>query len=106
VLQVFRAGRQLDQHKTKDAHKKEAAKPDSATTAKAAKAKAIVDNPGAIKAAKAATLACNGDFSKAISKFNTELDPVDFGPPEVFDFTQPPKAVSDDIQPRPPARDH
>jgi hypothetical protein len=74
--------------------------------AKAAKAKAIVDNPGAIKAAKAATLACNGDFSKAISKFNTELDPVDFGPPEVFDFTQPPKAVPDDIQPQPPARDH
>jgi hypothetical protein len=93
--------RALKDHEKKDAHKKNAAAPDAVTTAKAARAKAIADRPEAIKAAKAAILACNGDFSKAISKFNTELDPVDLGPPEVFDFTQPPKAVPDDIQPQP-----
>jgi hypothetical protein len=93
----FDDARGLRAHEKSIGHTKNAAAPDAAATAKAARKKAITDSPETIKAAKAAISECNGDYAKAVSKFNTELDPVDYGPPEVFDFTLP---VPDDIQPQ------
>jgi hypothetical protein len=86
----------LEDHEKKDAHKKNAAAPDAATIAKAARAKAIADSPGAIEAAKVAIGECGGDYSKAISIFNKELDPVSDEPDEIFDFTMAAESVSDD----------
>jgi hypothetical protein len=95
---------QLNKHCTRVGHKENASAPDAATAAKAAREKAIRDNPGAILAAKAAISACNGDYSKAITKFNTEIDPVPDEAPEIYDLKglMPPKSVSQDTVQRPP----
>jgi hypothetical protein len=92
----FDDARALGDHEKTDMHKKNAAAPDAAATAKAARAKAIADSPGAIEAAKAAILACNGDYTKAVSKFNTDINPVPDEAPEIFDFKIAAKSVSDD----------
>ncbi|KAH0161827.1 hypothetical protein KCU67_g6180, partial [Aureobasidium melanogenum] len=85
--------RGLLQHFSQPSHKQRAAEPGAAAKAKAAEAKARANNPGAIEAAKAAIRECNGDFSKAISKFNQEIDPVPEHVPLVIDWKQAPKPV-------------
>lgn len=97
----FDTPKALRDHEAGKEHKKKAAAPDAAMTKKAARAKAIADRSGAIEAAKAAIRECGGDYSKAISKFNTELDPVDDGPPEVFNFKGAWKPDPDTVQPQP-----
>ncbi|KAG9512290.1 hypothetical protein KCV07_g9534, partial [Aureobasidium melanogenum] len=92
----FERQQYLDKHKISNEHMRKAAEPDAAATIKTARAKAIIDNLEAVKAARAAINECGGDYSKAISKFNQEVDPVDYGPSEVFDFKKTPKPVSDE----------